>query len=61
MTKPTKKARGFVLLPPERRREISALGGRAAHAKGTAHVFTSDAAREAAIKMHAGRRKAAKP
>lgn len=32
--------KGFAALTPERRREISARGGKAAHAAGTAHRFT---------------------
>ena len=34
----------------ERQREIARKGGRAAHAKGTAHEFTSDEARAAGQK-----------
>jgi general stress protein YciG len=41
------KKRGFDAIPPERRREISSMGGREAHARGTAHEFTSEEAREA--------------
>lgn len=32
--------KGFGSLTPERRREISAAGGKAAHARGTAHRFS---------------------
>ena len=42
-----KAKRGFALLSPEKRAEVSARGGRAAHAKGTAHEFTPEKAREA--------------
>jgi general stress protein YciG len=35
-----KERRGFASLTPARRREIATLGGKAAHAKGTAHRFT---------------------
>lgn len=42
--------RGFASLSPERRAEVAAMGGKAAHAKGTARVFTSDEAREAGSK-----------
>ena len=45
MTPPRK--RGFALLSVERRRELASAGGRAAHAAGTAHEFTSDEARAA--------------
>ena len=41
---------GFAVLDPDKRREVCAKGGRAAHAAGTAHVFTSDEAREAGTK-----------
>lgn len=34
----------------EKQREIASKGGRAAHAKGTAHEFSSDEAREAGRK-----------
>lgn len=36
----TKTRRGFAALSSERQREIASLGGKAAHAKGTAHEFT---------------------
>lgn len=36
-----KKKRGFAALSPEERAEISRLGGKAAHARGTAHEFNS--------------------
>lgn len=32
--------RGFAAMTPERRRELAASGGRAAHANGTAHEWT---------------------
>lgn len=48
-----KKKQGFASMTPERRREISASGGRAAHAKGTAHRFTSE---EASIQGRKGGR-----
>ena len=37
-------------MSPEKQREIASKGGRAAHEKGTAHVWTADEAR------HAGRK-----
>ena len=43
-------ARGFASMNPERQKEIASLGGRAAHAQGTAHEFTSDEARAAGRK-----------
>lgn len=36
-----RKPQGFAALSPERRSEISALGGKKAHALGKAHVWTS--------------------
>lgn len=44
------KPRGFAAMSPEKRREISSLGGKSAHEKGTAHRFTSEEAREAGRK-----------
>lgn len=37
-------------MDPQRQREIASKGGRAAHAKGTAHEFTSEEARNAGRK-----------
>ncbi len=45
-----KAKRGFASLTPERQRAIASKGGRAAHAKGTAHEWTSDEARSAGRK-----------
>ena len=42
--------RGFAAMSKERQREISSMGGRAAHAQGKAHVFTSEEARVAGRK-----------
>src|ERR1041385_4882446 len=42
--------RGFASMDPGKQREIASKGGRAAHAKGTAHEFTSDEARVAGRK-----------
>jgi general stress protein YciG len=46
--KPTK--RGFAALPASRLSELARMGGKAAHAAGTAHKFTSDEARVAGSK-----------
>jgi hypothetical protein len=46
--------RGFAGMEPERQREIAAEGGRAAHASGNAHEFTSREAREASSQSHKG-------
>src|ERR1051325_2107069 len=45
-----KSARGFASMDREKQREIASKGGRAAHAKGTAHEFDSGEAREAGRK-----------
>ena len=42
--------RGFASMDAAKQREIASKGGRAAHAKGTAHEFTSDEARLAGRK-----------
>ena len=39
-------------MDPEQQREIAAEGGRAAHAAGTAHEFTSEEARRAGSMSH---------
>jgi len=45
-----KSKRGFASMDVNRQREIASKGGRAAHAKGTAHEWTSDEARVAGRK-----------
>jgi len=42
--------RGFASMDEERQREIASEGGRAAHASGHAHQFTSEEARRAGQK-----------
>src|SRR5262245_23694870 len=42
--------RGFAALTAERRREIARQGGHTAHARGVAHEFTREEAREAGRK-----------
>src|SRR6058998_1535908 len=42
--------RGFASMDATKQREIASKGGRAAHAKGTAHEFTTDEARVAGRK-----------
>jgi hypothetical protein len=44
--------RGFASMDPEQQREIAAEGGRAAHASGNAHEFTSEEARRAGSMSH---------
>ena len=43
-------SRGFASMDREKQKEIARKGGRAAHAKGTAHEFTPDEARAAGRK-----------
>lgn len=47
---PRKERRGFASMSAEKQREIASKGGRAAHAKGTAHEWSSDEARNAGRK-----------
>src|SRR5690606_25661631 len=49
-----KSRRGFASMDPARQREIASRGGRAAHAKGTAHEWSSDEARVAGRKGGGG-------
>ena len=42
--------RGFASMDKQKQREIASKGGKAAHAKGTAHEFTPEEAREAGRK-----------
>lgn len=42
--------RGFASMNKDKQKEIASMGGKAAHAKGTAHEFTSEEAREAGKK-----------
>jgi hypothetical protein len=44
---PPRRPSGFALLSAKRLREISRLGGHAAHESGTAHEFTKEEARAA--------------
>jgi general stress protein YciG len=45
-----KSKRGFASMDPSRQRSIASKGGKAAHAKGTAHEWSSDEARDAGRK-----------
>jgi hypothetical protein len=42
-----KEKRGFAAMDEDKQREIASKGGKAAHAKGTAHEFDSESGREA--------------
>jgi general stress protein YciG len=46
----SKEDRGFASMDREQRREIASKGGRAAHAKGTAHEWNTEEARAAGRK-----------
>lgn len=50
MEENTKQKRGFALMDPSALKLISSLGGKAAHAVGTAHKFTAEEARAAGKK-----------
>jgi general stress protein YciG len=50
--KPRARATGFALMNAERRKAIASAGGKAAHARGTAHRFDSQAASEAGRRAH---------
>src|SRR5690606_41331398 len=52
-----RSGRGFASMDPARRREIASLGGRAAHASGNAHEFTSEEAQAAGARSHLGRQR----
>lgn len=56
--------RGFACMDGEKQRVIASKGGRAAHAKGTAHEWSSDEARMAGKKggqiSHGGGRRGQK-
>jgi general stress protein YciG len=45
-----KSKRGFASMDPARQREIASKGGKAAHAKGTAHEWSTEEARRAGRK-----------
>ena len=46
----SKANRGFASMPPEKRRRLASMGGRAAHEKGRAHEWTTEEARTAGRK-----------
>jgi general stress protein YciG len=49
-TETRKGGQGFASMPRERQRAIASLGGKAAHAKGTAHKWDSHEAQAAGRK-----------
>jgi general stress protein YciG len=44
------RERGFAAMDRNKQKEIASMGGKAAHAKGTAHEFTSEEAARAGSK-----------
>lgn len=56
----SKKDRGFASMDPELLRKIASLGGKAAHAKGTAHEWNKEeasiAGRKGGINSHKNKR-----
>ena len=46
-----KKPTGFALLTPERRKEVSRLGGKACQEMGLGNQFTPETARRASLKV----------
>lgn len=50
MATETRRQQGFATMSKERQREIASLGGKAAHAKGTAHKWDTYEAQEAGRK-----------
>ena len=50
MNEKPKARRGFASMSTDKQREIASKGGRAAHAKGTAHEWSSGEARDAGRK-----------
>lgn len=51
-----KVKKGFATMDPEEQRKIASAGGKAAHAQGRAHTWTSETARAAGRKAHEGGR-----
>jgi general stress protein YciG len=51
-----KQRRGFAAMDPAKRREIAKMGGKASHAQGTGHEWTSETARIAGAKGGAASR-----
>ncbi len=55
VTSGRKAIRGFAAMDPAQQRRIASEGGRAAHASGNAHEFTSEEARAAGSKSRGGK------
>jgi uncharacterized protein len=54
--KTEKKKKGFAVMSPDLVSKIASKGGIASHAKGTAHKYTSEEARAAALKSLAAKK-----
>lgn len=54
MSEQEKKKVGFAKLDPEDLKKVSSKGGKGAHAKGSAHKFTTETAKEAAKRSRSG-------
>jgi hypothetical protein len=61
MTTTRKNMRGFASMSAEQRKQIASMGGRAAHALGTAHRFSSAEASVAGRKGGLSRRRGDEP
>jgi hypothetical protein len=61
MTTSRKNMRGFASMTAEQRKQIASMGGRAAHALGTAHRFSAAEASIAGRKGGLSRRRADEP
>ena len=57
MAEDKKSKRGFASMTEEKQRQIASAGGKAAHAKGTAHEFTPEEAKRAGQKGGSARNK----
>lgn len=53
--------RGFASMAPEKRKAIASLGGKAAHAQGKAHQWTTEEAQAAGRKGGSARAKRGQP
>lgn len=58
--KQERKPRGFAACSPEQRRLLASAGGKAAHARGSAHKWTREEASEAGKKGNAKMRENAR-
>ncbi len=56
-----KDSRGFASMDRDKQREIASKGGKAAHAKGTAHEWSREQARDAGRKGGLARAQSRKP